>query len=108
MTVLNCLIILAMMALQIFNIVDFFEMLPAIHILIIVNGFVSVKKALTIYEANIEKRTYEKVAYSDNFTFLRNRRGFDDDLDAIDKDLDEVIRYCRGVRLHTANRFVSM
>ena len=159
MTVLNCLIILTMMALQIFNIVDFFEMLPAIHILIIINGFVfitsfiknidqsegmrkilccslyliivlccsldmidfyiwdsfgngfftrllilallicagivSVKKALTIYEANIEKRTYEKMAYSDNLTSLRNGRGFDDNLDAIDKDLDEVtIAYC--------------
>lgn len=67
----------------------FFTRLELIALLICA-GIVSAKKALTIHEANIEKRTYEKMAYTDNLTSLRNRRGFDEDLDAIDRNKDAV------------------
>ncbi len=150
----NCAVIFVMVLLQLMNMVDFFEMLPAMHVLIVVNGvifltsflknmdqsrgwarrlgigmyfvlalccfcdmmdfyiwdffgngfftrlelvtllicagIVSAKKALGIHEANIERRTYEKMAYTDNLTSLRNRRGLDEDLDAIDRDKDSV------------------
>lgn len=67
----------------------FFTRLEIITLLIC-SGIVSAKKALNIREANIERRTYEKMAYTDNLTSLRNRRGFDSDLDAIDRDKDAV------------------
>lgn len=67
----------------------FFTRLEIITLLICA-GIVSAKKALSIREANIERRTYERMAYTDNLTSLRNRRGFDEDLDAIDRDGDAV------------------
>ncbi len=67
----------------------FFTRLELIMLLICA-GIVSAKKALGIHEANIERRTYEKMAYTDNLTSMRNRRGLDEDLDAIDRDKDAV------------------
>lgn len=67
----------------------FFTRLELISLLVC-SGIVSARKALGIYEADIEKRAFEKMAYTDNLTSLRNRRGFDEDLDAIDRDKDAV------------------
>ncbi len=53
-------------------------------------GVIASRRALSVYHENVEKRAYEKMAYTDNLTDFRNRRGFDEDVDNIAKDKKPV------------------
>lgn len=52
--------------------------------LLIYTGLLSTKRALLIHYENIEKLAYEKMAYTDTLTSLRNRRGLNEDIDLIE------------------------
>lgn len=138
---------LAMIVLQVLEIADFFETLPMVHVLLVVNGvifitafirqrqernrlirilsyglylviaaaavldiadfyiwdyfgngffsrmiilvmllctmIISTRRALALHYENIEKEAIEKMAYTDALTELRNRRGFDQDIEQL-------------------------
>lgn len=61
-----------------------------ILILLLASGLLSMRRALTIHNENIEKLTYEKMAYTDALTGFRNKRGFDEDIEKIEKNSVEV------------------
>lgn len=54
-------------------------------IIMMVAGICAVKKSITIYAENIEKKTYERMAYTDDMTHMRNRRAFDRDLENLEQ-----------------------
>ncbi len=53
--------------------------------LMMASGLVALRRAWIIHKENIKKEAYEKMAYTDNLTGFRNRRGFDQDAEAIEK-----------------------
>lgn len=55
-------------------------------VMMIVAGICTVKKSITIYGENIEKKTYERMAYTDDMTQMRNRRAFDRDIEQLEKN----------------------
>lgn len=55
-----------------------------IFVLLVCGGLVAMKRSLNILAENIEKEAYEKMAYTDDLTGLRNRRGFDCDIEVIE------------------------
>lgn len=59
-------------------------------VMMIVAGICTVKKSITIYGENIEKKTYERMAYTDDMTQMRNRRAFDRDVEQFDKNNTSV------------------
>lgn len=58
--------------------------------LLIVAGLMAMKRALALHNENIEKKTYEKMAFTDNLTSLKNRRAFDRDIERAEKRKREV------------------
>lgn len=58
--------------------------------LLIASGLVAIKRALIIHSENVEKKAYEKMAYTDNLTGFRNRRAFDRDIEQLENDKKEV------------------
>lgn len=67
----------------------FFTRLEILSLLICI-GLTAMKRALIIHKENIEQQTFQKLAYTDNLTSLRNRRGFDDDIEKIEKEKKPV------------------
>ncbi len=61
-----------------------------ILVLLVIIGLIGMKRALVIQRENIEKKTYEKMAYTDNLTTLKNRRAFDHDVIQIEKMKKEI------------------
>ena len=59
-------------------------------VMMIVAGICTVKKSITIYGENIEKKTYERMAFTDDMTQMRNRRAFDRDVEQFDKNNTSV------------------
>lgn len=59
-------------------------------IIITVAGVCAVKQAISMYAENIEKLTYQRMAYTDDMTGMKNRRAFDRDTEAMEKDSDTV------------------
>ena len=59
-------------------------------LLLIVAGLMAMKRALALHHENIEKKTYEKMAFTDNLTSLKNRRAFDRDIERVEKRQKEV------------------
>lgn len=62
----------------------FFTRIEILSLLICI-GLTAMKRALIIHNENIEQQTFEKLAYTDTLTSLRNRRGFDEDIEKIEK-----------------------
>lgn len=63
-----------------------------IELLIIMTaaGICAVKKSMSLYGENIEKKTYERMAYTDDMTGMGNRRAFDRDVDALEHSNEMV------------------
>ena len=59
-------------------------------LIMLVAGICTVKKSLTIYKENITKQTYERMAYTDDMTHMRNRRAFDRDLGYLEQSNEAV------------------
>lgn len=59
-------------------------------VIMVVAGICTMKKGITIYGENIEKKTYERMAYTDDMTQMRNRRAFDRDLEHLEKKNRDV------------------
>ena len=51
-----------------------------IFCLLIGSGFLAMRRGAAMYAENAERRALERMAYSDNLTGLRNRRGYDKDV----------------------------
>lgn len=62
----------------------FFTRIEILSLLICV-GLTAMKRALNMHRENIEQRAFEKLAYTDNLTSLKNRRAFDEDIERIEK-----------------------
>ncbi len=63
-----------------------------IELLIIITaaGVRTVKKAISMYGENIEKNMYQRMAYTDDMTGMRNRRAFDRDTEVFGESSDGV------------------
>lgn len=58
--------------------------------LLVATCLMTMKRTLMMQREIIEKKTYEKMAYTDNLTSLRNRRAFDRDIERIQAKPKEV------------------
>lgn len=58
--------------------------------LLIYTGLMSTKRALLLHNQNIEKLAYEKMAYTDTMTSLRNRRSLNEAIDTIERQKKSV------------------
>lgn len=63
-----------------------------IELLIIITaaGICAVKQAISMYAENIEKATYQRMAFTDDMTGMKNRRAFDRDTEAMQNENDAV------------------
>lgn len=61
-----------------------------LFILMMASGLVAIRRAWIIHRENVEKEAYEKMAYTDTLTGFRNRRGFNKDIEAIEKENRQV------------------
>ena len=57
-----------------------------IFILLICAGFVAMRRALIVHQQKLEQEAFEKMIYADPLTTMRNRRGFDEDIEALEKE----------------------
>ncbi len=58
--------------------------------LLVCCGLTTLRRALVLHRKNIEQKAYAKMAYTDNLTGLKNRRRFDEDMEALEKEPKEV------------------
>lgn len=63
-----------------------------IELLIIITaaGIRTAHKAMEMFAENIEKNTYQRMAYTDDMTGLKNRRAFERDIEILEKGNDDV------------------
>ncbi len=59
-------------------------------LLLIIAGLMAMKRTLALHNENIEKKTFEKMAFTDNLTSLKNRRAFDRDIERAEKRKREI------------------
>lgn len=59
-------------------------------IIITVAGAGAVKQAISMYGENIEKLTYQRMAFTDDMTGMKNRRAFERDTEAMENNNDAV------------------
>lgn len=63
-----------------------------IELLLIITaaGICAVKQAISMYAENIEKVTYQRMAFTDDMTGMKNRRAFDRDMEVLQNENDAV------------------
>lgn len=63
-----------------------------IELLLIITaaGICAVKQAISMYAENIEKATYQRMAFTDDMTGMKNRRAFDRDTEVLQNENDTV------------------
>lgn len=62
-----------------------------IFCLLIGSGFLAMRRGVAMYAEHAESRALERMAYSDNLTGLRNRRGYDKDVKELESQGVEVV-----------------
>lgn len=61
-----------------------------ILMLLVCAGLTTMRRAMVVQKKKIEQQTYEKMAYTDNLTSLKNRRAFDEDIQRIEQERREI------------------
>lgn len=59
--------------------------------LLVCAGLAAMRRTMIIRKKRIEQMTYEKMAYTDNLTSLKNRRAFDEAIEQIEREEREVV-----------------
>lgn len=58
----------------------------AILALLVCAGLTTMRRAMSMHKKRIEQMTYERMAYTDDLTGLKNRRAFDEDIEHIEQN----------------------